>query len=149
MAVLTSPVVFNDGVSAVGVEPGFWSRFLSAARDYQTATGKAVRITSAYRSLKEQAALHAAKPHLAAAPGRSMHNYGYALDIPGDTATAMEARGLLAKYGLHRPLMLPHVKNKEPWHIEPKGIVYDQIRKATLPGLALLAAGAGIWYLLR
>lgn len=149
MAPIVSPVEFAPGVSAIGVNPGFWSRFLSAAKEYHEATGKRVRVNSAYRSTAQQAALRAANPTLAAAPGRSMHEYGYALDIPGDTATDMVSRGLLEKYGLWRPLMRAHITNKEPWHIEPRGIVYDKVRNLAAGTLGAVVLAAAIWYLVK
>lgn len=48
----------------------------------------------------------------AAPPGRSMHNFGLAVDlIPSITSAAQRAAG--AKYGLRWPM------SYEPWHVEP------------------------------
>jgi hypothetical protein len=56
----------------------------SALRGYIEAVkcyGKAIPLTSSYRSHAEQAALYASKPGVAAPPGTSLHERGLAIDV--------------------------------------------------------------------
>lgn len=107
------------------LKPEFKTRILQAASAYNQMTGKKLIITSAYRNPKKQAALFAASDrsgHKVAAPGRSMHNWGLAIDLGGSTGLdrgkgnqgdVLFASGILDKYKLWRPM------SWEPWHIEP------------------------------
>lgn len=71
-------------------------------------------IVSGYRTREQQARLHEEKPHLAAPPGRSMHELGLAADLGYPTSTARSAAHQeAAGCGLRFPV--PH----EPWHTEP------------------------------
>ena len=90
------------------------------ANEYNQKFGGSILMTSGYRSNEEQQRLFEKYgPGRAARPGRSMHNFGYAIDIDnkmtgaGDT---LETSGLLKKYGFTRPMA------HEPWHIEPIGL---------------------------
>lgn len=71
-------------------------------------------MVSGFRTRLEQARLHAHKPHLAAPPGRSMHELGLAADLGYPSSEAREAAHQAApSCGLRFPI--PH----EPWHVEP------------------------------
>lgn len=111
----TEPFVAN-GANMSGVDSGFMQRFTAAAQEYYAATGNPVKVTSGFRSFEDQERLKKQKPNLAATPGKSMHEYGYALDIDSGTANQMAAMGLFDKYGIIRPV------GNEPWHIEPSGL---------------------------
>jgi hypothetical protein len=130
------------------MEPDTLARFKALAQDYKDATGRTVQVNSAFRSLQEQARLYAANPAKAAPPGRSMHNYGYALDIQSEDADRMDTMGLLRKHGFHRPLLAPWVRNKEPWHIERAGLNYAKIRAAGGPAIMVLLGLAALMYVL-
>lgn len=71
-------------------------------------------IVSGFRTRTEQARLHRRKPHLAAPPGRSMHEVGLAADLGYPSAAARRAAHASAGgCGLRFPL------SHEPWHVEP------------------------------
>ena len=147
---LAGPFAALPAVNLTGLTPDTLARFTAMAEDYRAATGKRIQVNSAYRSPQEQAALYAANPAKAAAPGRSMHNYGYALDIQSEQADQLDTLGLLRKHGFHRPLMAPWVRNKESWHIERAGLNYAKIRAAGGVSIGiLLALAAGVYLLTR
>ncbi len=139
------------------LDPDTLSRFLRMAREYHDTTGNTIQVNSGYRSIEKQAQLHAQDPVRNAPPGRSMHNYGYALDLQSTDAERLEKAGLLRKYGFWRALMGPKVKNKEAWHIERQGLDYAAVRAsrgfrlATRGGAVLLVAVliAGIYLLFQ
>lgn len=107
----------SSGVDVEHVNPQLQSRISSMAQEYHEKTGKSININSAYRSFDDQQKLYESKPAgMAARPGSSLHNYGLAIDIPTSTANELDKMGLLAKYGLERPIA------NEGWHIQPKGV---------------------------
>lgn len=125
-------VNIRPGVDMSGVNPGLKANLFSMGEELFQQTGKRIQVNSAFRSSKDQARLYATKPKgQAARPGRSMHEFGYAVDINTGEANYLEKSGLLAKYGFHRPLL----RLGETWHIEPTAIAgkYDQIRAGFNP----------------
>jgi secretion/DNA translocation related TadE-like protein len=71
-------------------------------------------IVSGFRTRTEQAALHEAKPELAAPPGSSNHEIGLAADLGYPSQDAERAAHAAApSCGLEFPV--PY----EPWHVEP------------------------------
>lgn len=111
------------GKSLDGLVPAFKDRLLALFADYYAITGKKVQVNSGFRTRAMQEALYRTKPKgMAAKPGRSMHEFGLAVDISSAQANEMAKRGLLEKHGFWRPLMEPHIKRKEAWHIEHKSI---------------------------
>lgn len=117
----------RGGANTDGLNAGFQSNLVGMAKEYYEQTGKQIPVNSGYRSLEEQAHLYATKPKgYAARPGRSIHNFGGALDTDSVIGNDLEKRGLLKKYGMERPLA------HEKWHIQPMG-------------LTLAAARAGIF----
>ena len=127
-----------------GLKPDFRSDLESMARDYYAVNREPLRVTSAFRSWEKQAELHLSQPGRAAAPGRSMHNYGLAVDIDSPQAEYLEKFGLLGRYKMVRP-----IKHIEPWHIERAGINYDLVRRGALVGGIVLLAALGYIILSR
>jgi hypothetical protein len=118
----------SGGVNYQGVNSGVKKNFEEMAAEYKQKTGKDILITSGYRSSEEQARLYASKPKgMAAKPGRSMHEYGMAIDIDPSNANDLANMGLLSKYGFDRPYLY---NRGETWHIEPVGLNKDAIMKA-------------------
>ena len=109
---------FND------VNPIVKQRFSAMATEFKQRFGQNVKVNSGKRSLAQQAALYHSKGRgLAAAPNPlAPHISGLAIDADGAQMTKADNSGLLAKYGLWRPLKngLGHTK-AEAWHIEPVG----------------------------
>lgn len=99
-----------------GIDPGFAKLFFGMAAEYGELTGKQINVNSGIRSYADQARLHQQDPAKAAAPGKSLHEFGLAIDINQADANQLEKLGLMKKYGFTRPI------GQEPWHIEPAGI---------------------------
>lgn len=106
----------GKGVDIANLNGPTRNMLLSMAKEYGTLTGKSIQVNSGKRSYEAQAALHAKDPNGAAAPGRSLHEYGLAVDINSADANELEKLGLMKKYGFTRPV------GGEPWHMEPAGI---------------------------
>jgi LAS superfamily LD-carboxypeptidase LdcB len=110
---LTSSLKIMPGVNINGLKPDTKANLLKMADEYAKQTGQPLQLNSAYRSVRKQQDLYRKlAPGMAAAPGRSMHNWGIAFDIQSAQGNSLAQDGLLSKYGFHRPV------NKEPWHIE-------------------------------
>lgn len=88
-----------------GLQPDMLDTFGAMADEYYGMTGENIQVNSAKRS----------------GGGRSVHDYGWALDIQSADANKLSDMGLLEKYGFHRPLLnWGKLGGKdEPWHIEP------------------------------
>lgn len=106
-----------SGKPLTGVQPTLAGRIEQVAREYKTKTGKDVNVTSAIRPPEQQAKLY--EDYLAgkskypvAPPGRSKHDRGLAIDVDSQVANQLDSMGLLAKYGLGRPVA------RDPVHIE-------------------------------
>lgn len=106
----------NAGVDLNGLNPMLSKHLLGMAQEYGEKTGQSIVVNSAYRSYEKQAALHRADPDKAAKPGKSLHEFGLAMDINERIASKLESLGLMKKYGFTRPV------GKEGWHVEPAGI---------------------------
>lgn len=132
--------MMGRGVDVSGVNPKLWNNFLGMAKDYKAIYGKDIPLNSAYRDMDKQQKLYndaivkygseAAARKWVAPPGRSMHNFGYALDI-GDSAGIVRNElksspmgNLASKWGFDFPM------DHEAWHIEPKGFKehYSDVR---------------------
>jgi uncharacterized protein YukE len=121
-----------------GIHPTLKSRYEAWNKEM----GGKFRIGSSYRSMAQQAALYrdwlAGVPGQAQAapPGKSMHNFGLAIDlVPSRTTSAERAAG--AKYGLRWPMGF------EPWHVEPNEAKAwrAKILNGIMPGAASLPTG--------
>lgn len=114
----------SKNVNIDGLNKDVYNNFIGMVNEYHEKTQKQVQVNSAYRSLEEQKKLFKTLPSgYVAAPGKSMHNFGYAIDINSSDVNKLNSLGLMKKWGFHQP-----IKNKEPWHIEPKGIDRVKIR---------------------
>ena len=116
------------GKSLDGLVPEFKNKLLEMFGEYNQRTGKKIRVSSAYRSSQQQQALYNSKPKgVAAPPGRSMHEYGLAVDIDRGDVSVLIQLGLLDKYGFWQAAYNPNKpRNKdEYWHIEHRSIGQD------------------------
>jgi hypothetical protein len=100
-----------------GLEQDFMEKLQGAAREYQEVTGQPLNIVSGKRTADEQAKLYAdyqagKSKFPAAPPGQSQHESGRAVDVSLDSANKLDSMGLLAKYGLSRPVP------NDPIHIQ-------------------------------
>ena len=105
------------GKDISGINQSLAGAIKSAATEFMAVSGKPITVTSAVRSPEEQQKLYddfqAGKAkYPVAPPGKSKHDRGEAVDIDSSTANALDQMGLLAKYGLSRPVP------KDPVHIE-------------------------------
>lgn len=104
------------GVSLDGLNPEMLKNFNSMVEEYGTKTGQTVYVTSGKRSREQQEALYKKYPNKAAPPGRSLHEFGLALDVSPSTLDDLDKNGLMKKYGFTRPV------GGETWHMEAAGI---------------------------
>lgn len=134
-------LAFSSNVDLKNLNADTLTRLNGMADEYYAMTGKRLRITSGYRSIEKQAELYS-KPHtpgFVAMPGKSMHNYGLAIDIDGgnkgwakNQASELDKLGLLSKYSFHRPV------SKEAWHVEDNTVNRSQVQST---GYALYKQG--------
>lgn len=106
-------VKLRDGSRLDGLSPAMLKQFLGMAEEYGRLTGKTIGVNSGSRTFEQQAELYKKYPGKAAKPGRSLHEYGLAVDIDQSVADELDKLGLMKKYGFTRPV------GGEPWHIEP------------------------------
>ena len=119
--VLGKYVTTSGSADINGLQPSLQTNVSNMAKEYFEATGKKLDIVSGHRSNEKQAQLYRTLPKgQAAPPGRSLHNFGLALDVDKAQANELAKMGLLEKYGLTRPLL--NAKIPEAWHLQPKGL---------------------------
>lgn len=107
----------GGNVDVKGLNPTMQANMTGMAQEYYQMTGKKLPLNSANRSMEAQAALYSSMPPgRAAAPGRSLHNYGLAFDTNSPVADELDRLGLLKKYGFERPI------KGEKWHVQPMGL---------------------------
>jgi hypothetical protein len=110
----------NDGsVNIEGIQPNVLANLKGMVSEYGEKTGDKLTVTSGFRSKEKQEELYRKNPRLAAAPGKSLHEFGLALDADSKTLNKVDDMGLMRKYGFTRPV------GGEPWHMEPAGIQLD------------------------
>ena len=157
----------NDGVNVNGMRGDVWNNLHGMFDEFNmlmneqhpghknrwNMDGSRVQINSGFRSISKQKKLwdkyiaSGKKGTPAAEPGKSMHNYGYAMDINSPEANIMGGNGkvklkvqghkdLLSKWGFQRPV------KGEPWHLEPKKLDYAKVR-AGITNSADGAVGGG------
>jgi len=118
------PVGQTDQGSAALLRPDAAAAFLTLARASQADHGTPLCLRSAYRTYKQQAALYARMPDIAAPPGASDHGWGTAVDLCGGIADAsslqhawMQQNG--PEYGWIQPEWAQAAGSRpEPWHWE-------------------------------
>ena len=129
-----SPDKAVTGKDLAGVNGQLAGAVKAAATEFMAISGKPVTVTSAVRTPEEQEKLWAdyqagKAKYPVAPPGKSKHDRGAALDIDSSTADAMDQKGLLAKYGLGRPVP------NDPVHIElAKGMAEGGIASGPTSG---------------
>jgi hypothetical protein len=96
------------------LDPSVQAKFIPMAQEYFAQTGKMLHVNSAFRSLEEQANVNSGT-NPKAAPGKSLHNVGRALDVNSTQVADLKSLGLLGKYGFSQ---LPN--NVDPPHIQAK-----------------------------
>jgi len=101
-------------VNVNGLTPEYKKLLYGMAEEYNELTGKKIAIFSAYRSIAYQAKLYkdAKNKGSVATPGRSMHNFGLAVDVNKSHAKELIDLGLVRKYGFTFPV------GAETWHME-------------------------------
>ncbi len=132
-------LVLQPGVKIDGANPALLKNFKAMVQEYGETTGKKIIVTSGYRSTQEQEALYRKNPRKAARPGRSLHEFGLALDVNSTDLDALDKAGLMRKYGFTRPV------GGEPWHMEPAGIQVDLARARNDPSFAQQAIDASLF----
>lgn len=98
------------------VHPKVYKNFTGMAKEFYQLTGKQVQLNEGFRSFAHQQRLHRQNPNRAAPPGRSLHEYGLALDVNTVDMKELEKLGLLRKYGFTASV------GGETWHLEPIGV---------------------------
>lgn len=129
----------DAGVNIEGLREDFRMALYAMCGEFFKKTGRKVLVTSAYRDSNKQKALYAAflargktKP-LVAAPGKSPHEHGVAVDINSKdgTADALENLGIAQKYGFFRPLKdHPDLNKREAWHFEHRSFRKNTVKEA-------------------
>lgn len=137
-----SALTLQKGVDYGNLSPLLQERFANMAKAYQAKFGKKIIVTSGKRSMEEQAELRRKKGSNAAIPNPlAPHISGLALDANSPDMEAAERSGLLAEYGLYRPLKNGLGRTKpEPWHVELMGSRDPETKRITEETLARLNA---------
>jgi LAS superfamily LD-carboxypeptidase LdcB len=97
------------------------------SKAYARQFGRPICVTDSYRSFRQQVALYAVKPNLAARPGTSNHGWGLAVDLCGGVQSfgTVEHTWLFTHaplYGWFHPSWAePTGSRPEPWHWEFAG----------------------------
>ncbi|MCW2791802.1 MAG: peptidase, partial [Nocardioides sp.] len=111
-----------DGAQLLRCDAAVAYRLLADA--FEGSTGTPLCITDSYRSRLGQERVFAAKPHLAASPGTSVHGWGRAVDLCGGVERfgTAENTWLLAHgpaFGWNHPSWAAAGGSRpEPWHFE-------------------------------
>jgi hypothetical protein len=80
------------------------------ANDYYQQSGKKLQVNSAFRSMDEQKNVNSGT-NPKAAPGKSLHNQGKAVDINSSQVADLLSNGMLGKYGFSPlPGDPPHIQ---------------------------------------
>lgn len=129
----------GKNVKLDGMNPSLLRNLKGMIQEYGERTGKKVLLTDGTRSTAEQEALYRKNPKKAAKPGRSLHEFGLAVDMNSPDAEAMDDLGLMRKYGFTRPV------GGETWHVEPAGIGVNLDRARKDPDFATQAIQASLF----
>ena len=93
------------------LNPSVYNNFLAMAKEYFDSTGKKLQVNSAYRSPEEQESTNSGN-NPKAAPGKSLHQQGKALDIQPAQRSELASNGMLGKFGFQLPSF------EDPPHIQ-------------------------------
>jgi hypothetical protein len=139
--VTADPAIYITGKKE-GINQGFLNRLAGTTKVLNKSS---LNIVSGYRSIEKQKELYYGWTHhlpgynLAAKPGGSRHNYGFAADVDGwmkfDYSSAQ-----LETYGLYKAVP------SENWHIEPvetKGVAITDLGSVSVDGSVGSAGGSG------
>jgi hypothetical protein len=92
------------------LDPSVSDAFQQMAKEYYDATGEKLQINSSFRSIEEQANVNSGG-NPKAAPGKSKHNVGRALDLNSFDVQMLQKLDLLSKYGFNTiPNDPPHIE---------------------------------------
>ena len=115
------------------LNPTVLNNFVQMASSYFSNTGKKLQVNSAFRSMEEQAKVNSGgNPR--AAPGKSLHNVGKALDINSSQVSELQSSGLLGQYGFS-PL------NGDPPHIQMPSAATGGILSGPMGGYQAMLHG--------
>lgn len=95
-------------------DPKFEASVVSMLQEYVAAGNAPPVMTSGYRYPGDQAKISTG--YIKAAPGKSRHERGLAVDFNSTDVNRMKSMGLLSKYGLDQPY-----PGKDPVHIQQAG----------------------------
>jgi len=129
----------NKNVSIENIDPNLKNKLLGMVEEYGELTGNKVIFTDGLRTYQQQAELFAKFPNKAAPPGRSLHEFGLAVDADRKALNEMDSLGLMRKYGFTRPV------GGEPWHMEPAGIQVDIAKSKEDPSFRTQAIESGLF----
>lgn len=93
------------------LNPTVMNSFIQMAKAYFDSTGKKLQINSAFRTPEEQASISSGN-NPKAAPGKSLHNVGKAIDINSSQRSELASNGMLGQYGFSLPPFedAPHIQ---------------------------------------
>lgn len=144
VGVLGENITHGKHVDSKNLNPMFSINLNKMANEYFNITGRKVRLNSAYRDPEYQRKLYKqsirdGKKGSVAYPGRSMHNFGLAVDMPTKLANELDELGLMRKYGFLRPV------GGEGWHVEAALPTQDinRVKKDVSLASKLVAASPG------
>jgi hypothetical protein len=132
-------ISLKPGVDIENLHPEVRKNLLAMAQEYGEITGKSISLNDAFRSYEKQAEIHRRSPGTSAAPGKSLHEFGLAMDADRGIMNELDKLGLMKKYGFTRPV------GSEPWHFEPAGIQMALMESKKNPAVAadLINYGVG------
>jgi len=115
------------------LNPTVLNNFVQMASAYFNNTGKKLQVNSAFRSMEEQAKVNSGS-NPRAAPGKSLHNVGKAVDINSSQVSELQSSGLLGQYGFS-PL------NGDPPHIQMPSAATGGILSGPMGGYQAMLHG--------
>jgi hypothetical protein len=115
------------------LNPTVLNSFVQMASAYFSNTGKKLQVNSAFRSMEEQAKVNSGT-NPKAAPGRSLHNVGKAIDINSSQVSELQSLGLLGQHGFS-PL------SGDPPHIQMPSAATGGILSGPISGYQAMLHG--------
>ncbi len=114
-------------------------------RELAKAAGIDLTCTDSYRTLDQQVELKQRKPDWSATPGRSVHGWGFAVDVSVGTppkAFGVSVFNWLKQNGPPNGWFQGRPKD-EPWHWVYRGVGQEPASSAAGPGVTAPVAGSG------